>query len=807
MVVLVLGLARAEVDHVTDDWAVQVDGGEPAIRDVARRHHMDIVDKVFDDVYLLRPRRVVRRSVSPSNTYHHSLVTDPRVLWVEQQVARRRVKREVTAQHLATLSRAKRQVTQQQQQELFLHASKVPPVTAAMEHDLSTNTDTTTLNCDQGNTDHQASPHIMALSDPKWPKMWYLNRGGLRDLNVMAAWREGVTGKGVVVTIVDDGLEKDHPDLERNYDPEASFDFNSGDNDPTPRYDSANSYRHGTRSAGVVAADYNNSVCGVGVAYDSFIGGIRMLDGAVTDAVEASSLAFNSQHIDIYVVSWGPDDNGKTVDGPGQLTIRSLKDGVKNGRGGKGSIFVWASGNGGRDNDNCNCDGYVNSIWTISIASVSAGGTLPWFSETCSSILAATYSSSSSLDEFNIITTDLRSSCTSYHTGNSASANLAAGMCALALQVNPDLTWRDMQHIIVRTARPRTLQAIDWQINGAGYTFSNRFGFGLMDAYGMVELARNWTSVSPQHSCDISLYHTPNSTSNPSIAVLELYVTECQQVNFVEHIQVEVSLDVDRRGLVELDLISPSGTKSTLLTSRNRDASRSGFTSWPFMTLHMWGERPQGKWILQIRNKEIYNPSMSVGECKLIIYGTESEPPPSTSSSSTTPHSTTADDSGDVASDCEKVGGLESDCTVNITYIGSNSESFIENATIENPLKELQLKLEEQSAMIQNLVQQHQTASYNKSEIASILEAHTKMFEAQVQSQKQQLKISQTIVQQIQKTFENLENNLPNFCECDGTHSSSSSTSISHDSSSFKTNSSISSTSYNFSSSDIVSPP
>ena len=39
------------------------------------------------------------------------------------------------------------------------------------------------------------------------------------------------------------------------------------------------------------------------------------------------------------------------------------------GRNGKGSIFVWASGNGGRDQDNCNCDGYTNSIWTLSISS------------------------------------------------------------------------------------------------------------------------------------------------------------------------------------------------------------------------------------------------------------------------------------------------------------------------------------------------------------------------------------------------------------------------------------------------------
>ena len=46
--------------------------------------------------------------------------------------------------------------------------------------------------------------------------------------------------------------------------------------------------------------------------------------------------------------SWGPNDDGKTVDGPGKLAFRAFKNGITRGRQGKGSIFVWASGNGGR---------------------------------------------------------------------------------------------------------------------------------------------------------------------------------------------------------------------------------------------------------------------------------------------------------------------------------------------------------------------------------------------------------------------------------------------------------------------------
>ena len=66
------------------------------------------------------------------------------------------------------------------------------------------------------------------------------------------------------------------------------------------------------------------------------------------------------------------------------------------------------------------------------------------------------------------MTTDLHHSCTASHTGTSASAPLAAGICALALEANRNLTWRDMQHIVVRTAKPANLKADDWQVNGVG---------------------------------------------------------------------------------------------------------------------------------------------------------------------------------------------------------------------------------------------------------------------------------------------------------------------------------------------------
>ena len=54
-----------------------------------------------------------------------------------------------------------------------------------------------------------------------------------------------------------------------------------------------------------------------------------MLDGRVTDEVEAASIGLRSQHIDIYSASWGPDDDGRTVDGPAKLAKLAFENGVR----------------------------------------------------------------------------------------------------------------------------------------------------------------------------------------------------------------------------------------------------------------------------------------------------------------------------------------------------------------------------------------------------------------------------------------------------------------------------------------------
>jgi len=480
-------------------------------------------------------------------------------------------------------------------------------------------------------------------TDPYFPYQWYLKNTGQNggkprlDLNVEAAWAQGVTGKNVTTAIMDDGVDYMHPDLRNNYNAEASYDFSSNDPYPYPRYTDDWFNSHGTRCAGEVSAARDNDVCGVGVAYDSKVAGIRMLDQPyMTDLIEANSMGHEPHLIDIYSASWGPTDDGKTVDGPRNATMRAIVRGVNEGRHGLGNIYVWASGDGGADDD-CNCDGYAASMWTISINSAINDGQNAHYDESCSSTLASTFSNGAKDPNTGVATTDLYGKCTKTHSGTSAAAPEAAGVFALALEANPSLTWRDIQHLTVLTSKRNSLfdakRRFHWTMNGVGLEFNHLFGFGVLDAGAMVTLSKAWRSVPARFHCQGGTMMKPKPIPNNGSLVLTLDTHSCQgsetEVNYLEHVQAVISLNSTCRGDVEMFLISPMGTRSMILSRRpNDDDGRDGFTKWPFMTTHTWGEDPRGRWTLEVRFNTPSGVKQSgwIREWTLMLHGTRDAP-------------------------------------------------------------------------------------------------------------------------------------------------------------------------------------
>lgn len=233
----------------------------------------------------------------------------------------------------------------------------------------------------------------LGISDPIFKDQWHLiNTVQVgHDINVTDVWLQGITGKGSIVAMVDDGIDMTSGDLKDNYYAEGSWDFNDPGPHPKPRLSDDH---HGTRCAGEIAAA-RNDVCGVGVAYDSKISGIRILSKIISDIDEAMAMTYKFQENQIYSCSWGPPDDGRSMESPGIAIRQAMLKGIQDGRGGLGSIYVFASGNGASHEDNCNFDGYTNSIYSVTVGAVDRAGKHPYYSEQCSAQLVVTYSSGS----------------------------------------------------------------------------------------------------------------------------------------------------------------------------------------------------------------------------------------------------------------------------------------------------------------------------------------------------------------------------------------------------------------------------
>ncbi|PNP86030.1 hypothetical protein FNYG_01086 [Fusarium nygamai] len=460
------------------------------------------------------------------------------------------------------------------------------------------------------------------IQDPIFKEQWHLlnpTQVG-HDVNVTGLWLDGITGKNVTVAVIDDGLDMNSDDLKPNYFAAGSWDFNDNDPEPAPVLDED---RHGTRCAGEVAAA-RNDVCGIGVAYDSKVAGLRILSKLISDADEAEAMMYKYDDNHIYSCSWGPSDDGQTMEAPDVVIRRAMLKAIQKGRRGLGSIYVFASGNGAGQGDNCNFDGYTNSIYSITIGAVDRTGQHPYYAEECSAQLVVTYSSGSG-DA--IHTTDVgKNSCYKAHGGTSAAAPLAAGIFALALQVRPELTWRDLQYIAMDTAIPIEGDESNQQNTTIGKKFSHVFGYGKIDSWALVERAKDWSLVKPQ-----SWYFSPWVHVKKSIpegrdglsVTLEVTEDMLKDSNLarVEHITVTMNVEHTRRGDLSVDLISPDNVVSHLAVARRGDAKEEGYIDWTFMSVAHWGESGVGKWTIVVRDTEKNSFKGSFTDWRLKLWG------------------------------------------------------------------------------------------------------------------------------------------------------------------------------------------
>jgi subtilisin-like proprotein convertase family protein len=366
-------------------------------------------------------------------------------------------------------------------------------------------------------------------------------------------------------------------------------------------------------------------VCGVGVAPRALLSAVVILqEGSVSDAVEARAINYALDVNYIFSNSWGPIDDGTRKEAPGPLTRRAFQHAITNGRHGLGTIFVWAAGNGKRQNDNCNYDGYANMRYTITIGSVNWYGQTTWYSEPCSALLGVTPSSGTAPKDPAIVTTDLLgnsgqdpSDCNKKFTGTSSSCALAAGIIALMLEVNPKLTWLEVQYVLVNSTIKNDPNDVEWVQNGAGRWVNHKYGFGLIDAQKAIENAKKYDSEKNRLEEIQSTYRiNPKQPFNGSLSI-SIEVTD-SPIRTLHHVEIWLNLTHHIRGELRIALFSPSKTES-VLASPHRDQNADYI--WTFVSLRYWGENPNGNWTLIIDNGTKQRQPSILNEWGLTFYG------------------------------------------------------------------------------------------------------------------------------------------------------------------------------------------
>lgn len=482
--------------------------------------------------------------------------------------------------------------------------------------------------------------------DPLLASQWHLSSAAA-GVDAVPAWllncdAVACRGDGVRIAIVDDGLEILHPDLSANIVNGASYNYLDGSSDPTPRQVRD---EHGTAVAGLAAARGDNSEGGSGVAPRAGLVGYNVLQNA-TETNQADAMVRGRENIGVSTNSWGaPDATGQLQ--PSGLSWRTaIETGLREGRGGLGTVYTWAAGNGHQVRvqnqagevqtvapvDNSNYDGQANFYGVMAIGAVGPDGTKASYSEEGANIWVVAPGGEASCSAGQLLTTtDLTGDAglnaggpsstdlpdpdyTRCMNGTSAATPLAAGVAALVLQANPNLSWRDVRMVLAASAKQNHPDDPDWQTNAAGHLINHKYGFGLVDADAAIATAQSWqllpamaTVAAPSSATKpVNLTIVDNDVDGAS-ALQDTIAVSGSNIANVEWVDVEFTSNHNYAGDLEIILTSPAGTVSRLSETHlcqghqcTPSLASDGVWTWHFGSGRHLDEPADGNWTLRV---------------------------------------------------------------------------------------------------------------------------------------------------------------------------------------------------------------
>ncbi len=530
--------------------------------------------------------------------------------------------------------------------------------------------------------------------------------------NISTRFNSAVSGRGIRVLIIDDGIDGTHPDLQQALDLVTTRhrNFFSGTNSPAPE-DLAND-SHGTSLAGIVGARIKLSQGMAGIAPLSTLQSAVAIRNFVDELDWAQAFTLGSTLVDsdadndyldekrggannmFYEVCLNASSESGSRDATDLVPEtwywrRAIQFGATKGRAFKGVVYVASAGNGGDGHNDTNYMEIKNSIFQITVGSCSELGrriarsnpgcnvvcVAPSWGDELPPLLNWSGSPGGSFgnrpikvnpplgpdnlpSDWRRVTqgiTTLRTNkgYTAGFTGTSASAGMVAGIAALMLEKNPDLSARDVKEILLRSGRVNNdvrvtydgkVWPTQWRMGSLGRPLHPVFGAGLVDANKALKIAEDWPGLPPNPlpplDLDVEVDGFGKTTAMRNTETGGLYlplitnrlipldgtpvVLEIQPPPSgmrLEEVEVRVQLYHARRGDLEIKLVAPGEIgweqgremESVLYTPHRDDYTESKWsteellkhpTDWTFTTLRHWGSRPTKgtPWKLIIRD-------------------------------------------------------------------------------------------------------------------------------------------------------------------------------------------------------------
>jgi kexin len=488
---------------------------------------------------------------------------------------------------------------------------------------------------------------VTAAVDPLYSEQWHLKNTGQsgagstgiagQDLNVEPVWTTN-KGSGVRVAVVDDGLEIAHEDLAANVAAnDLSYNYVTSSNDPTNPTSDATS-GHGTAVAGIIAARDSNGVGVSGVAPRANLVGYNFLQSSTT-VNEADALTRGAAAISVFNNSWGPGGGNGNLSSAPSIFASAIDTGLTSGRGGKGSVYVFAAGNGAPQ-ANSNYHGVANAHGVMAAAAVNDQGKQSIYSESGANLWISA-PGGEFCDTHTITTTDrtgavgenppapatgyadyVNTSYTRCMNGTSSATPGVSGVVALMLAANSNLGWRDVRLILAQSARMNDATDAGWFTNGGGFHFNHKYGFGVADANAAVTLASGWSNVGAEvtQSSTTASPNTPipDATLSGSVVTAGAPVTStitvaAGAVTNIEYMEITFSAaDHTYMGDLEVTLSHTGGATSRLAeTHACLDTSSpplvvactAPYNGWVFGSSAHLGESPAGTWTLTVTDR------------------------------------------------------------------------------------------------------------------------------------------------------------------------------------------------------------